>query len=538
MGWVRTAQPGSSGAGQQWAALALLCAAQFLTVLNFQVATVALPSIGRGLAFSQQGLQWVVSAHALAFGGALLLAGRLADIAGHRRLFMVGVGAFAGATLACGLAPNAPALLAARVVQGLGTALFTPAALALLGDTFPEGTARNRALGIWSAAGPFGGIAGLLGGGALAGALGWRWVFFISVLVAALTLACAPLALRGRCERRAGERLDWAGAVLGTAAIIAIVYGLNGATTVASTPLRVILPLVGGFALLALFVAVERRIAAPLVPLSLFRRRALLGPNLVGFLHAAVTNTPFFFFTLYMQQIRGHSPFITGLAFLPTNLALVAGAALGGRGADRFGARRTMIGGMVLEVASLLLLARIAVAGSYWATLLPGLICEGLGLGIVQVAAVGAVTTGAAERERGLAAGLFNTAAQIGTAVGLSILVTIATARTGTLTDGAAPTADGLVAGYRWAFLGGGVLALIGLLVAVFVVREGVPGQMEEDDADTQSTEASEPAQRAPLTRPSPQVAPSAPRSKLSASASGTSARSAPIAVAHSRAAR
>ena len=503
----RAAQPAptaSTTTPQQWAALALLCAAQFLTVLNFQVATVALPGIGRGLAFSQQGLQWVVSAHALAFGGSLLLAGRLADIAGHRRLFMVGLGTFAGATLTCGLAPSGAVLLATRVVQGLGTALFTPAALALLGDTFSEGTARGRALGIWSAAGPLGGITGLLGGGILAGALGWRWVFFISVPVAALTFACTPLALKGRRDRPTGERLDWAGALVGTAGIVALVYGLNGATTATHDPLRMALPLAGGVGLLALFVAIERHLAAPLVPLALFGRRALLGPNLVGFFHAAVTNTPFFFFVLYMQQVRGYSPFITGLAFLPTNLALVAGAALGGRGADRFGGRRTMIGGMVLEVASLLLLARIAVAGSYWATLLPGLLCEGLGLGIVQVAAVGAVTTGASARERGLAAGLFNTAAQIGTAVGFSLLVTIATARTDSLAGGIAPTADMLTTGYRWAFLGGSVLALIGLLVAIFVVREAEPGRRDGDCATSPPAVVAHTERGVPLTTPAP----------------------------------
>ncbi len=518
MGEARTA-PGAgravSAAGtttQGWTALALLCAAQFLTVLNFQVATVALPGIGRDLAFSQQGLQWVVGAHALAFGGALLLAGRLADIAGHRRLFMVGIGTFAGATLACGLAPSGALLLAARVAQGIGAALFTPAALALLGDTFPKGAARGRALGIWGAAGPLGGIAGLLGGGLLAGALGWRWVFFIAVPVAALTFACTPLALRGRRDHPTGERLDWAGAIIGTAGIVAIVYGLNGATAATGAPLRVALPLACGVALLALFVAIERRVAAPLVPLALLGRRALLGPNLVGFLHAAVTNTPFFFFVLYMQQLRGYSPFITGLAFLPCNLALMAGAALGGRGAARLGARRTMIGGMILEVASLLLLARIAAEGNYWTTLFPGLILEGLGLGIVQVAAVGAVTAGAAERERGLAAGLFNTAAQIGTAVGLSILVTIATARTASLSGGSASTAAALTTGYRWAFLGGGMLAIIGLLVAIFVVREAEPGRREDEPSASQPADAS-------------RAAPCATRTTLDAQNRSTSAR-------------
>jgi len=460
-----------------WPALALLGAAQFLTVLNFQVATVALPSIGSSLGLAPQALQWVVSAHALAFGGCLLLAGRLADIAGHRRLFQLGLGLFVGATLACGLAPTAAILLAARVAQGVATALFTPAALALLSDTFPAGRARHRALALWSAAGPLGGITGLLIGGLLAGSLGWRWVFLISVPIATLALAGTPFSLRERRDQPTGDRLDWASALVGTAGIVALVYGLDGVTTATHDPLRVAWPLASAAGLFALFVAIERRLVAPLVPLALLGRRALLGPNLVGFLHAAVTNTPFFFFTLYMQQIRGYSAFITGLAFLPCNLALVAGAAVGRHGADHFGTRRTMIGGMGLQIVALLLLARIAITGSYWATLLPGLLLEGLGLGMVQVAAVAAVTAAAAERERGLAAGLFNTATQLGTAVGLTLLVTVAAIRTGGPLDGAVPTAEALVAGYRWAFLAGSVLAVLGVLVAICVVRESEQGQ-------------------------------------------------------------
>jgi EmrB/QacA subfamily drug resistance transporter len=456
---------------RRWPALLLLCAAQLIVVLNFQIANVALPLIGAGLGFSQGALQWVVSANALAYGGCLLLAGRLADLYGHRRIFMFGLGLFALGSLACGLAPGQGVLLAARAGQGIGAALFTPATLALLADTFPEGPERNRALGIWGTAGPIGGILGLLGGGSLAAAFGWRWIFFLIVPIAVATLLAAPFAVPGDGEHHTAERPDWVGALTGTGGIVALVYGLTSVTTEGNRLIRTALPLLVGGLLLLLFVAVERRVTDPLLPRTVFRSRERIVANLVSFLHGASTNTPIFFFTLYLQQVRGQSPLETGVAFLPCNLALIV-AALGAKPViDRLGQRRAMAGGMGVVVVGLLLLARITPEGSYLTILLPGLVLWGAGLGLAQIAAVGAGTAGTTGAERGVAAGLINTGAQVGTAVGLSIMVTSATMRTNILAAGAQPSTLMLISGYRWAFVVGSLIAALGAIIALSAQR-------------------------------------------------------------------
>lgn len=454
---------------QPWTALALLCAAQFVGVLNFQVGSIALPAIGRGLALSPGGLQWVVSANALAYGGALLLGGRLADLYGHRRLFMVGLALFGAASLACALAPWATILIAARSAQGLGTALSIPAAMALLADTYPEGKGRNRALGIWGASGPLGGITGLLLGGVLADTLGWRWIFVPSATVATLVVLLAPRLLAAHRERAATARLDVAGALTGMAGVVALVYGLSGVARAGPSVVAVLLPLAVAAGLLALFVCVEGRASSPLVPFGFLRDRQRTGAYLVAFLHSASTNTPAFFFTLYMQEISGHTLLITGLAFLPCNLAIIVGSALGTRLADRGGFRLPMIAGMGIAATGVALLARMAVGGAYPATLLPGLLLWGFGLGVAQVGVVGASTAGTTAHDRGLAAGLLNTAAQLGTAVGLALLVSVATVRTAALGGVEADAAT--VAGFRWAFLTGGGLAALGLLLALLLAR-------------------------------------------------------------------
>ena len=469
---------------RRWPPLLILCAAQLVVVLNFQIASVALPLIGKGLGFSQSSLQWVVSANALAYGGSLLLAGRLADLFGHRRIFMIGLGIFATASLACGLAPGREILLLARVGQGFGAALFTPATLALLADTFSEGPERNRALGTWGAAGPIGGIVGLLVGGGLATALGWRWIFFLIVPIATATVIFTPSVFGKEEEDRAYVRPDWAGALTGTGGIVALVYGLNGVTATGNRTLLAAVPIAVGVLLLALFVGIERRSSGPLVPPTIFHNRERLVANAVSFLHGASTNTPIFFFTLYMQQIRGHSPLTTGLAFLPCNLVLIIAALVATRMVDRLGYRRTMAVGMGTVVVGLILLARLTPEGTYLATLLPGLILWGAGLGFAQIAAVGAGTAGATGTERGLAAGLINTGAQLGTAVGLSILVTVATIRTNLLAAGSQPTADMLTVGYRWAFIAASLLATLGLLVSLVVKRNDLTERVEERAQD------------------------------------------------------
>ncbi len=455
-----------------WATLALLCTAQFVGVLNLQIVSIALPTIQRGLGFSQENLQWVLSANALAFGSFLLLAGRVADLFGHRRLFMIGMALFAVASLGCGLSSSQLILIVSRAAQGLGTAIVTPAALALLTDTFAEGTGRNWALGIWGAAGALGGILSVLLGGVLANNLGWPWIFFLCVPIAVLALVLAPIVLLEHRKQTSAKYLDVVGAIIATTCLVLLVYGLSQAEHSSFVQFQT-----GGLLLLALGLLVvfglfESRLTHPLVPLRIFRQRTLLGANLVTLAFTAVANTPIFFFVLYMQQVRGYSSILTGLAFLPTNLAIIGGSALGTRLINWLGQKRTMLVGMGTLIIALLFLASISVNSSYFSTLLPGLIFLGLGLAITQVATTVAGTEGVSIEERGLVSGLLNTSIQIGTAVGLVILVTIADARTSTLTQGTHIATAALVDGFRWAFYAGAGLAVVGLLIALLVVSE------------------------------------------------------------------
>ncbi|MDQ3693193.1 MAG: MFS transporter [Chloroflexota bacterium] len=468
-----------------WPVLAVLCASQLVVVLNLQIVAVALPRIGEGLGVPPADLQWVISGYALAFGGFLLLGGRAADLFGHRRLFMVGLGVYALASLACGLAANPVTLIGARAFQGIGAALFVPATIALIADAFPAGAARDRALAVWAAAGPVGGILSVAIGGAVADVLGWRTVFLISVPVAVIPLALAPAVLAGHGRREAG-RMDVSGAVAGTAAIVALVYALDHAARggLTSGPVLAAVPI--GIALLALFVAIERRAPSPLVPAALLRRGGVLSGSIVAFLHGASTNTPIVFFALYLQQVQGASLFATGIAFLPVNLALIAATILGPRILARMGFGLTMVAGMVAIVAGLLIQSLLSSAGAYATTLLPGLMIQGFGLGLALLGIVGAVTGGAAPAERGIAAGLMNTSAQIGTAIGLALLTAVFASRA---TAGTAEV-SAVVAGVQWAFRAAAGLAMVGVIAAFLVVRSpraagSVAGQDQVPDPVT-----------------------------------------------------
>jgi EmrB/QacA subfamily drug resistance transporter len=459
-----------TGVVRRWLMLALLCVTPFLGVLNFQVVTIALPAIQRGLGFAQENLQWVVSANTLTFGGFLIVAGKAADSFGHRRLFIIGLALFIVASLAGGLASSQWILILARALQGLGTAIINPAALALLTDAFPEGPERNRALGLWGAIGPLGGALGVALAGVLVDHLGWPWVFFMNVPVAVLALLLTPLLIAGHRDRVVSRRLDLVGAMTITAGVVLLVYTLTQIVQTNVALLQVMISFIFALLLILAFVLIEVRSQHPLVPLSIFRRRTFTGANLVTLAFAVVANTPIFFFALYMQQIKGYSPFLTGLAFLPTNIAIILGSALGTRLSNRLGYRRTTLLGIGVLLLAPLLLSSISVDGSYLSTLLPGLLMEGLGLGIVQVATMIAGMEGARAEERGLASGLLNMAVQIGTALGLAILVTVATIRTNVLTG--LPSVIARVAGFQWAFYAGVAIAVIGLLIAFYTIRE------------------------------------------------------------------
>jgi EmrB/QacA subfamily drug resistance transporter len=458
---------------RRWAALGLLCVAQFVDVLGVTIVIVALPSIGRDLGLPEAQLQWVTSSYALCFGGFLLLAGRAADLYGRRRLFAAGLALFTAASLACGLAEGPAVLVVARAVQGLGAAVAVPAALSLLTTTFPEGPERTRALGVWTAAAAGGGVSGFFLGGVLTGALGWPWVFLVNVPVGVLGLASTPVLLAESRERAAARRLDVAGALTGTGGLVLLVYGFTRAADAGVAAAGTLGPLALAAALLVAFWLVQGRVADPLIPRGVLRSRELVGANLAAFTLTAVTSPAGVLGTLYLQQALGYPPTAAGLALLPFSLAAIAGSFAGARLTARIGARATMAWGLATVAAAMLLLARIPTHGpGSLPRLVAGLVIAGSGLTCAAVASTAAGTAAAGGDAQGLASGLLNTAAQIGTALGIAALVTIAAARTTALAGGEAPGAAQLVAGFRLAFLSAALVALLGALGTLLLVRK------------------------------------------------------------------
>ncbi len=465
----------------RWLALALLCLAQFMVVLDVQVVVIALPTIQREFAVSQTNLQWVINAYVLLFGGLLMLAGRAADLFGRRRFFIGGLLLFALASLGCGLARSESWLIATRALQGLGAACISPAALAQLTSIFPAGPERNRALGWWGAAAPLGGVSGLLLGGFLTSGPGWPWVFFINVPIGLLGALLSLLVLQESRAPRAA-RLDSSGAITGTTSLAAFIYGLTQIQAVGISAPQTLGALALALAFLLAFVVIERRVHDPLVPFGIFRRRTLTGAMLVSLMLTFITSPPSFFGTLYLQQIIGTSPFLTGLAFLPESISIAACSVLGARLTTRFSTRWSMMIGMSALILSMILLAQLSVRDGYWHALLPGFVVLGFGLGIASVAATSAGMAQVNATEQGLAAGLLSTAAQLGTVLGLALLDIIAASSTAILKSSGYPDATALIAGFRWAFTVSAGVAIIGVLVAVFVVdHHSNPGSQKED---------------------------------------------------------
>jgi len=452
-------------------ALALLCVAQFVDVLDVNVVIVALPSIQRELGFSDEDLQWVVSAYVLLFAGFLLLAGRMADLFGRRRMFMVGLGIFAAASLVCGLAESPTVLLAGRAAQGLGAAITSPAALSIITTTFPEGRERNRALGAWTAVAAAGGAFGLVLGGVITDGLGWEWVFLVNVPIGVLGVALAPWLL-SESRDPVARRLDAAGAVTITAGLILLIHGFTRAEEAGFGSVSTLVTLTISAACIAGFLAIESRIADPLVPLGVFRSRALVGAGFVAFTLTAATTPTWVLATIYLQRVLDYSAAFSGLAGLPLSLCVIVGAALGAGLAGRRGFRFTMVFGLLTIAAANLLLTGIS-AENGLAYVLVGAAMSGFGIGCASVASTATGTSALGGGEQGLASGLLNSFAQVGTALGLAALVTLAAARTDILADGTI-TPEAVVAGFRWAFYAGTVIAGTGCLVALFVVgRKG-----------------------------------------------------------------
>ena len=446
---------------RRWKALALLCTAFFMVILDSSIVVVALPSIDADLAFSAGDLQWVMSAYLLSFGGLLLLGGRAADLLGRRRMFVVGTGLFALASLGAGLAGTSEALLTARVVQGVAAAIMTPTALSIVMTTFPEGAGRNKALGIWGSTGAVGGTAAWLVGGPITDGLGWEWIFFINVPVALVVAALSPVLL-GESRAAAGQRrFDIAGAVTSTAALVALVYAVVEAPEAGWGDGRTLGLLALAAVMIAAFVGIESRSAAPLAPLGVFRSRSLVGGNLVLF---ALGTTGFgvpFILTQYAQEVLGWSPIQFGLASVVMPVTAVIGTATAQAFVTRGGVRRVAVVAMVLCGLGSLLLTQVSVGGSYVGDLVPGLLILGPGIGAAYVAGSIASLTGVAETEAGLASGLNNASFQIGGAVGVAILSTVAV-------SGAhgADTLAGLTDGYRAAFAAAIAVAVLGLVAA------------------------------------------------------------------------
>ena len=451
-------------------ALALLAAAQFVVVLDASIVNVALPSIGRDLGFDQGDLSWVVNAYVLVFGGFLLLGGRLADLLGRRRIFIVGLVVFGLASLAGGLATSPGMLIAARAVQGLGGALLSPAALSMLTVLFAEGAARNKALGVWGAVAGSGGAAGVLLGGLLTEYAGWEWVLFVNTPI---TIGAALLATRLLPESRTDgpRRFDVAGAVTVTAGLSLLVYTLvdaNGAGWLSTQTLG--LGAVA-FALLAAFVVIELRSAAPLVDFSIFRMRTLTATNVVALLVAAALFSMFFFISLYMQQVLGYDALKAGLAYLPLAGGIIVSAGMASQLVTRIGFKPTLVAGMVLIGIGLVWFAQVSPDGGYVSDLLFPSLVVAWGLGLAFVPVTIAAVTGTRPDEAGLASGLINTAQQVGGALGLAILAAIANGRTSdAIASGVRNPAVALTEGFQDAFLVAAGFALVGALLAAVLI--------------------------------------------------------------------
>jgi EmrB/QacA subfamily drug resistance transporter len=457
---------------RRWWALALLCGAFLMVILDAAIVIVALPSIEADLGFSEQGLQWVISAYALTFAGLLLLGGRAADLLGRRRMFVVGVLFFTVASLLCGLAWSPAALIAARAIQGVGAAIMTPTALSIISTTFAEGSERNKALGIWSMMGATGATAAWLIGGPLVEGPGWEWIFFINIPLGLAALALTPILLRESRASVTRRSYDPAGALTITAALVLLVYAVVEAPDVGWGDPRTILLFAGSAALLAAFALIESRHPAPLVPLRILRSSTLVGANLVMLLFGTVAFGTPFILTLYAQQVLGYSAIEFGLGTAVFTIMAAVGSIVSQAVVLKVGFRTVAATGMVLLGGGSLILTQVSVSGSYVGDMLLGLLVYGAGIGPAFVTATVAALAGVDEHESGLASGLSNTAFQIGAALGVAIVTTVAVTRSENYlatNEGANPLVV-LNEGFQSAFLACVVLAGIGLVLALLLL--------------------------------------------------------------------
>ncbi|MFC6882312.1 MULTISPECIES: MFS transporter [Actinomadura] len=467
---VRTSTPASGReVRHRGLALLLLCSAQFTVILDTTIVNVALPAIRSEFGFASQAeLQYVISLYALTFGGFLILAGRVADLYGRRRLFVAGLLLFAAASLLCGLAPASWVLLAGRALQGLASAMVSPAALSLLVTLFDEGPERNRALGVWGASGGAAGATGLIVGGVLTAALGWEWVFFINIPIGLAAALAARRLLPPGGAAGARSRLDLPGAVAVTLGLGLLIFGLTrGEQDGFDAPAPLVL-LAASVLLLAAFVLIERHVRSPLVAFRLFRVPGVTGSNVAALLLTTIISSQLFFTTLYAQRVLGLSALETGLAFVPNSALVLVGSSVASRITGRLGAGRVLAAGLAIIGVGSLLLAGVSPDGAYATDVLPGFTVTGFGLGLAFVAVTIGATSGLREDDQGLASGVVNTAQQIGFAVGIAAVVAAALALT---EHGGGDETERLVSGYSTGYLMDAGLAAAGALLALALVR-------------------------------------------------------------------
>jgi EmrB/QacA subfamily drug resistance transporter len=479
----------AAGAGsdrKRWLALAVIVAAQFMVVLDVAIVNVALPSIKDDLHFSQESLQWVITAYAIFFGGVLLLGGRLADLLGRRRLFMIGLLLFTASSLLDGLAWSEGSLILFRSLQGLGAALLSPAALSILTTTFQEGRERNVALGIWGAASGSGGAAGVLLGGALTSALNWSWIFFINVPAGLIVLAVSPLLLTESHANLAHRHFDFAGATSITGGLMVLVYAMTRATQHGWATGSTVGLLAASAVLVIGFLVIEARSSAPLLPMRIFRLRTLSASNVSGLLMGAAIFSMFFLLTLYMQQVLHYSALKTGVAYIPLTFTIIAFSAVSQGLVTRLGIRRVLPVGLGVSAVALVLFGRLPVGGHYWPDLLPAFLLSGIGLALAFVPMSIGGLTGVRQADAGVASGLINTTQQIGGAIGVAVATTVATTFTNHYVSdhpgSSALGASALTHGFQIAFYVLAGLAALGAVLAALLV-ESAPAAPEEAEA-------------------------------------------------------
>ena len=477
----------------RWLALVIVCLGDLMIVLDVTIVGVALPSIREDLGFSESSLAWVANAYLLTFGGFLLLAGRLGDLFGHRRLFVLGIALFTTASLACGFATSQGMLIGARAVQGVGGAVVSAVALSLIVTLFTEPAERAKAMGVFGFVAAGGGTIGVLLGGILTDTLSWHWIFLVNVPIGIAVFALALAVLPRGAGEAADGRLDVAGALTVTAALMLAVYAIVNGNEVGWLSARTLGLLGAAAALLGLFLVIEARVRSPLVPLGLFRLRNIAVSNIVGVLWAAAMFAWFFLSALYLQLVLGYTPLQVGLAFLPANLIMaVFSLGLSARLVMRFGIRLPLGAGLGLAAVGLILFARAPVDGSFAIDVLPSMILLGIGAGMAFNPLLLAAMSDVSPNEAGLASGIVNTSFMMGGALGLAVLASLAASRTDTLLSSGESHLTALTGGYHLAFLAGGIFALSAAVLGGTLLRAQVPSA-ETVEAEPDLEQAAEP---------------------------------------------